>query len=64
MIRKDKKTFKDGTVKTFLRVVESYRPGKGKNPKQRTLRNAPVRSHLRGRLEPLARSWRATRRAA
>ena len=39
MIRKDKKTFKDGTVKTFLRVVESYRPGKGKNPKQRTLRS-------------------------
>ena len=28
------------------------------------MRNAPVRSHLRGRLEPLARSWRATRRAA
>ena len=26
MIRKDKKTFKDGTVKTQIRVTEGYRP--------------------------------------
>jgi hypothetical protein len=30
MIRKDTKVFRDGTVKTYIRVVESYRPGSGK----------------------------------
>ncbi len=30
MIRKDKKTFKDGSVKTQIRVTEGYRPVSGK----------------------------------
>lgn len=39
MIRKDKSTLKDGSVKTYIRVVESYRPGAGLKPKQRTLKS-------------------------
>lgn len=39
MIRKDKKTFKNGTVKTQIRVVQGYRPGPGLPPKQRTIRD-------------------------
>ena len=39
MIRKDPKTFKDGSVKTQIRVVEGYRPGPGLPPKQRTIRD-------------------------
>lgn len=39
MIRKDKKTYKDGTVKTQIRVVEGYRPGPGLAPKQRTIKD-------------------------
>lgn len=39
MIRKDKSTLKDGLVKTYIRVVESYRPGSGLKPKQRTLKS-------------------------
>jgi transposase len=39
MIRKDPKTFKDGTVKTQIRVVEGYRPGPGLPPKQRTIKD-------------------------
>ena len=39
MIRKDKATLKDGSVKTYIRVVESYRPGSGLKPKQRTLKS-------------------------
>lgn len=39
MIRKDKKKFKDGSVKTFIRVTEGYRPGPGLPPKQRTIRS-------------------------
>jgi hypothetical protein len=39
MIRKDSKTFKDGTVKTQIRVVEGYRPGPGLPPKQRTIKD-------------------------
>lgn len=39
MIKKDRITRKDGTVKTFIRVTEGYRPAPGKPPKQRTLRS-------------------------
>ena len=39
MIRKDKKTYADGTIKTQIRVVEGYRPGPGLAPKQRTIKN-------------------------
>ena len=39
MIRKDKKTYADGSVKTQIRVVEGYRPGPGLPPKQRTVKS-------------------------
>ncbi|NLB03873.1 MAG: hypothetical protein GX839_00080, partial [Fastidiosipila sp.] len=39
MIRKDKRIMKDGTAKTYIRVVEGYRPAPGKPPKQRTLKS-------------------------
>ena len=39
MIRKDKKTFKDGTVKTQIRVTEGYRPYPNSSPKQRTVKS-------------------------
>lgn len=39
VIKKDKKTFKDGTVKTHIRVVQGYRPGPGLPPKQRTIKS-------------------------
>lgn len=39
MIRKDKKTFKDGTVKTQIRVTEGYRPYPNASPKQRTVKS-------------------------
>jgi hypothetical protein len=39
VIRKDKAMLKDGSVKTYIRVVESYRPGAGLKPKQRTLKS-------------------------
>ena len=39
MIRKDKRPHKDGTVKTYYRVVESYRPGAGLKSRQRTLKS-------------------------
>lgn len=39
MIRKDKKTYKDGSIKTQIRVVEGYRPAPGLPPKQRTIKN-------------------------
>ena len=39
MIKKDKRVFKDGTVKTFVRVMESYRPGPGREATKRTLKS-------------------------
>lgn len=39
MIKKDKQKARDGMVKTYIRVVESYRPAPGKPPKQRTLKS-------------------------
>jgi transposase len=39
MIRKDKKIYKDGSVKTQIRVVEGYRPGPKLPPKQRTVKD-------------------------
>lgn len=39
MIRKDKKTFKDGSVKTQIRVTEGYRPYPNAAPKQRTIKS-------------------------
>jgi transposase len=39
MIRKDKIRMADGTTKTHVRVVKSYRPGPGQNPKQATLKS-------------------------
>lgn len=39
MIRKDKKKFKDGSVKTQIRVTEGYRPYPDSPPKQRTIKS-------------------------
>lgn len=39
MIRKDTHKLKGGIVKTQVRVVESYRPDKGANPRQRTIKD-------------------------
>ncbi len=39
MIRKDKVKLVDGTTKTHLRVVKSYRPGPGQTPRQVTLKS-------------------------
>lgn len=39
MIKKKINTFKDGTFKTNVRVMISYRPGPGQNPKQKTIKN-------------------------
>lgn len=39
MIKIDKRTTKDGTPRTQVRVVEGYRPGPGMPPKQRTIRD-------------------------
>lgn len=39
MIRKDKKTFKDGSTKTQVRVTEGYRPYPKSPPKQRTVKS-------------------------
>lgn len=39
MIRKDKRVLKDGSIKTYIRVVEGYRPSPGQSPKQRTLKS-------------------------
>ena len=39
MIRKDKKMFKDGSVKTQIRVTEGYRPYPNASPKQRTVKS-------------------------
>ena len=38
-IKKTKKVFADGSVKTQIVTVESFRPGKGMKPKQRQIRN-------------------------
>ena len=38
MIKKERKKQPDGTIKTFIRVVEGYRPGPGLPPKQRPIR--------------------------
>ena len=39
MIKIDKRTKKDGTTRTQIRVVEGYRPGPGLPTKQRTIRD-------------------------
>ena len=39
MIRKDRKIFKDGSVKTQIRVTEGYRPYPNASPKQRTIKS-------------------------
>lgn len=39
MIKKDKRTTANGTIKTQIRVVEGYRPMPGASPKQRTIRD-------------------------
>ena len=38
MIKKEQKKQKDGSIKTFIRVVEGYRPGPGLPPKQRAVK--------------------------
>lgn len=38
MIHKDKKTFKDGSIKTQIRVTEGYCPYPNTSPKQRTVK--------------------------
>lgn len=39
MIRQDKRRLADGTVKTQVRVIQSYRPYPGQQPKHRTIKN-------------------------
>lgn len=39
MIRRDIRRMGDGSVKTYIRVTEGYRPEPGKPPKQRTLKS-------------------------
>ncbi len=39
MIRKDKKKFKDGSIKTQIRVTQGYRPYPDSPPKQRTIQS-------------------------
>lgn len=39
MIKKEKKKFKNGAVKTYIKVVEGYRPGPKAPPKQRTIKS-------------------------
>lgn len=39
MIKKKVNKFKDGTFKTNVRVMVSYRPGPGQKPKQKTIKN-------------------------
>ena len=39
MIKRDKQKAKDGLIKTYIRVIEGYRPAPGKPPKQRTLKS-------------------------
>lgn len=39
MIKKDIKTLRDGTVKTYIRVMESYRPGPGREAQKRTIKS-------------------------
>jgi transposase len=39
MIKKERKKQPDGTIKTYIRVVEGYRPGPGLPPKQRPIRS-------------------------
>ena len=38
-IKKTKHTFADGSIKTQITLVESYRPGKGMNPRTRTIKD-------------------------
>ena len=51
MIKRERKKQPDGTIKTFIRVVEGYRPGPGLPPKQR-----PIRSfgYLEAQEDPVA----------
>lgn len=39
MIRKDRQKSRDGQIKTYVRVVEAYRPAPGKPSRQRTLKS-------------------------
>lgn len=39
MIKRDIRIMGDGSVKTYIRVTEGYRPAPGKPPKQRTLKS-------------------------
>ena len=43
MIKKKVNYFKDGTHKTNVRVMISYRPGPGQKPKQKTIKNLKSR---------------------
>ena len=38
-IKKTPHTFADRSVKTQISIVESYRPGKGMNPRTRTIKD-------------------------
>ena len=39
MIKRERKKQPNGTIKTFIRVVEGYRPGRGLPPKQRPIQS-------------------------
>lgn len=51
MIKIDKRTKKDGTPRTQVRVVEGYRPGPGMSTKQRTIKDF---GYLEDQEDPLA----------
>ena len=51
MIRKDKQKARDGVIKTYIRVVESYRPAPGRPPRQRTLKSF---GYLEDQSDPVA----------
>ena len=51
MIKKDQRTDASGKIKTQIRVVESYRPGTGMNPKQRTIKDFGC---LEDQVDPIA----------
>ena len=55
MISKHKIKYKNGTVKTNVRIVEGYRPTPGAPPKQRQLKHYRLKSVGFGLKPPILR---------
>lgn len=51
MIKRDKQKARDGQVKTYIRVVEGYRPSPDQPPKQRTIKSF---GYLEDQTDPIA----------